>query len=509
MRKASEGPRGKTRRSAPKTIDLAASEVSEKKAGAAAPQQPAPAERAASDRAVPPAEPVAMTGHDSSGAGTGKAAGEPEPAATTQGFVPGAAGEAAKDRAGEAGTASPGTAPGFGRAPAGQQPGRGGFAGSAIAAVLGAVVALAVIGGLNQAGLLRHVPLLSGLAASDEAPQADAGLTAQVVALDKRLAGLEESVGGAAAGEAVTGLAVTVDGLAERVAAVESGLEEVRGAQAALPGGTAGETGEAAIGELSGRVDALAARIDGMAQEIAERPAPAGEAADAAALKELQERIGAASASGAALSAALDAVSGRIDAMETALAELREQVAAAGEARSREMRESEAARAVAVSALAAAYRRGEPFAELLDSLEILAGSMPALQALKPHAAAGIATDERLRAGFDEASAAILSAAAPPQEGVIARLIDNARSLVEIRPAGPVEGDSPQAIVSRIEAGLAKGAPADALAEWQSLPEAARAASRQWGHALERRVAADRAMQELLAGLGQPSAVNRQ
>jgi hypothetical protein len=72
----------------------------------------------------------------------------------------------------------------------------------------------------------------------------------------------------------------------------------------------------------------------------------------------------------------------------------------------------------------------------------------------------------------------------------------------VQPAGPLEGSSNEAIVSRIRAALESGNLSDALSQWQSLPEPARNASAQWGQKLKTRVEAGAALDGVLADLAQ-------
>ncbi len=55
------------------------------------------------------------------------------------------------------------------------------------------------------------------------------------------------------------------------------------------------------------------------------------------------------------------------------------------------------------------------------------------------------------------------------------LTASAKSLVRSRPVGVIEGDSPEALVARMEVAVSKGDLDAALAEAGKLPDAARAA----------------------------------
>ena len=71
-----------------------------------------------------------------------------------------------------------------------------------------------------------------------------------------------------------------------------------------------------------------------------------------------------------------------------------------------------------------------------------------------------------------------------------------RKLVHVRAVGEVAGDDPVALVSQIEAALARGQAASALGIFARLPEAARKAGADWARTADARIAADAAAQSL-------------
>ncbi|MCG6856604.1 MAG: hypothetical protein LJE67_00900 [Salaquimonas sp.] len=505
MKKGTTSRRGRTRPETPRTIDLAASEVKP------APDKPAAAAKSAPKTAAesttsggtdkipaPSPEPVAST--EMAAKGESKA----EPAKSLSGF-----GATQSVKLAEATKPEKSTAPsdtqaasskpvasetksgnwgrGDGKAGTGSatkepaaSPARGGMAGMLLSGLIGALIALFLLGGLNTAGLLGQIPLLGGLApAVHQVPD----LTADVAALDKRIAALESEMHTASQGQDVSELSTNLDSLSARLSKVEETLNE-------MPG-TAPEEGE---------IVNLSARLDALSQTVGQLEATPGKASDDAAVTSLRGEMDSLSASVQAAGAIADKSAARIENLEKTTADLANRLAALSATSEQQADKSSAARDVAVTALRAAYRRGEPFGDYVDSLETLAGPSPAIDALKPYAATGVATNAELLEGFKTASRRVLDALAPKDEGVVSRLLTNARSLIDVRPAGPVEGDTPRAILSRVEADLGDGALAKALAEWQSLPEQARQAASGWGGKLENRVAADQALHEVTAGL---------
>src|SRR5690606_36966651 len=83
-------------------------------------------------------------------------------------------------------------------------------------------------------------------------------------------------------------------------------------------------------------------------------------------------------------------------------------------------------------------------------------------------------------------------------GMVDRLIQHASSLVTVRPAGPIAGDSVPAIVSRMKAAVEARDLATALKEREALPEEGKAASAAWAEDAAARLALDRQLAALTA-----------
>ncbi len=132
----------------------------------------------------------------------------------------------------------------------------------------------------------------------------------------------------------------------------------------------------------------------------------------------------------------------------------------------------------ALAALSRAVDQGDPFAEELDAVEEFAPG--ATGALAPYAESGVATEAALRIGFDAAAREALAAAGREKSGGgVAGLFARAQSLVSVRPAEPVAGDAPGAILSRAENALEEGDVAFALAQLEDLPPVAKEAMAAW------------------------------
>ena len=100
------------------------------------------------------------------------------------------------------------------------------------------------------------------------------------------------------------------------------------------------------------------------------------------------------------------------------------------------------------------------------------------------------------------SDAILTAeaASAQSDGILDKFMASARTLVQVRPSGPVSGDSTTAILSRIEAALNAKDLQAARAEWDGLDDAAKAASAQWVDALDDRIKAKTLIESVIVNL---------
>jgi hypothetical protein len=267
-----------------------------------------------------------------------------------------------------------------------------------------------------------------------------------------------------------------------------------------------------------GRVAALAEKLAAQEKLLAElqaRPAPAAGTpapampdprldqfgADIAALRQatqpvagLPERLAKLEAGLADLTAAGDAVKplpeavatldGRFGRLETTTTDLQRQTATladrVGDVTAK-LGEATAARGEAVLALSLASLKtavdaGRPFqAELAVAERLLPGA--ALRPLDKLAAKGVVPVARLAETFPGLARRIGEAELAKRAAggtLVDRLLAQARQSVSIRPVDEAAGPSMPARLARIEAALNAGKPAEALTDWQALPEAARA-----------------------------------
>jgi hypothetical protein len=158
---------------------------------------------------------------------------------------------------------------------------------------------------------------------------------------------------------------------------------------------------------------------------------------------------------------------------------------------------ADAAEVVALGALQDAVSKGGPFKKELDVVRTMLGDAGAsLAPLDAAAGSGLPTIAELRRRFSELAPKLVRAP-QPDSGYFAKLLSNAKGLVEVRPVGEVAGTSAGAVVARMETRLAKNDLAAALDEAAQLPAGAKAQAADWIAAASRRREADTAVKNLL------------
>jgi hypothetical protein len=377
----------------------------------------------------------------------------------------GSMGEASEDRARkdaasaeEPAASTSSTSPGAEAVPSAAPRNGGNWVGYFAAGLVGGLIVVLIGYGLFASGVLTGPDRTVAERAAADAKSAEAS----AAALDERLAKLESAT---AANQDSARISKLSDGLT----AVDTAAKDLRTEVGSL---------STTLGDLEARVTAL------------------GKGPTAAALDDLNKRIDALGESGATgevlpaaliervtkLENSLAVLSGRVDAVTDRIEALAEKPAAA----------KDGARAIAVGALTQAARRGGTFAGELAMLATLTPDDPDVAALQPLAERGAPSRDELAGEFPAVADAILAATAEaePGTGFWQRLLHSARGLVTIRPAGPIAGDTPQAIVSRMEEAVKRGDFPAMLSERDRLSEAGKAASDDFAKAAADRVAID-------------------
>lgn len=224
---------------------------------------------------------------------------------------------------------------------------------------------------------------------------------------------------------------------------------------------------------------ALAERLAALEAAATNRPETT---VDPAAIEELRLKLAQNDEALAALRSAIASNSEALSESERRLAEAEKKIEAP-------RTDVQMARAIAVTALKSAIDRGGPYLAELDALASIAPDDPAVEGLRPHAATGVPSRTDLVRRFSESADAALAAIhqPDPNEGIAQRLLSSALSVVKVRPVGNVEGATPEAIVARMEDKLRNGDLKGASLEWDTLPDAAKAASSGFNDLLKTRI----------------------
>jgi hypothetical protein len=297
------------------------------------------------------------------------------------------------------------------------------------AVVAGALLGTALTGGLVTGGWLRSP-------AGDDSHLA--GLQQKLAAEAERSAGLEQK------------LAELADAVREKAAA--SDVAALQQQLAAAPTGEGADTGR-----LDDEITALSQRIDKLSTATA-----TGGSDNSAEILTLTQRLD-------AINSALDQQKQQTDA---ALADLRktldEASASAGDA---------AQLPLLLVSLGDAFAAGTPYDTPLAGIEALVPGLVVPETLKARASDGLAPEAQLARQFDTALPAMLAAApSAPDAGWQGAAMDWLKGQLALRPATDPGGDSPEALVARLEAAMADRDYAEAATLFAALPQPMRAAA---------------------------------
>lgn len=157
-----------------------------------------------------------------------------------------------------------------------------------------------------------------------------------------------------------------------------------------------------------------------------------------------------------------------------------------------------AALVVVAQSIVSAIEAGRAYGQEIEALGTLKAPAALVDALRP-SANGAPALPVLLAGFARLEPALN---APPTQAdgvsLLDRLTSSASALVRVRPVSEPVGDSAPDWAARIERALARGDSAAALAQWERLPESAKAATADWAKAVRARTTAEQAARALLS-----------
>jgi len=269
--------------------------------------------------------------------------------------------------------------------------------------------------------------------------------------LDLRVSSLEKQ-----GGENGNLLRSETEKLAARITAAESRVEEMA------------QTPESAA-MLSDRLDRLAAETESLKQGLAQ--------ADAAArtmggkLDRLSQSLPPADIADqvARLDAALKTLDDALARLTPIVTEMESRVAALETKKEDPDAAARAALGLALANLARVAESASPFSRELDAVAAFLPNEPELSALGAAAARGVPTRTDLMERFPALVRAVFDAERHAKgEGLWARFVANARSLVTIRRTGEIPGDTTEAVIARMEGRLKAGDLPAALAEGRAL-----------------------------------------
>lgn len=151
----------------------------------------------------------------------------------------------------------------------------------------------------------------------------------------------------------------------------------------------------------------------------------------------------------------------------------------------------------AVTRILVALDSGSAFGDALEDLRANT-DLAIPEALAQTADEGVPTAASLQDSFPDAARSALAAA---RSGDVDNSIGGFLSRqLGVRSTEPREGDDPDAILSRMEAAIAGGRIADALADMEALPDAAKAPLADWAATAELRLTAAREAEALATSL---------
>jgi hypothetical protein len=468
--------------SEPVTIDLSAEEVKRSESQPGMATKDAKAEAVAKPTSTGASEAARATSAPSAAAGTATDKQDKADGGQARPDKPaGAASSSASSfgrSSGPASQAKPQDAPKQGAAAAKPaEPRRSGGMGALTAGLAGGVIALVGAGALYLGGYLP--------APSAPVPPATDNTTierleTELSAMREEIAALKSAPPAESGGELNAALAET-NTRVENMAVL---VEDLRGELSRLSETVAAGGGDSAA------LDAMQARLAKIEQSIADLPAGGDTEAISSALADVTEQVG-------SIRSALDGLNA---STQEKFAAIDESLASLGARIDEQENEPGVALAIAASALKAAIDRGQPFANELETFARLAPDAPEIEALRSYAATGVPTAAAIAGETDAVAQRIIAAAKPDNAnaGLLDRLWASAESLITVRPIGAVEGDSVPAIVARMEAAIKNGDYAAASAEYETLPDGARAAGADFIAKVKARQAADELVSKVLA-----------
>lgn len=251
-------------------------------------------------------------------------------------------------------------------------------------------------------------------------------------------------------GDAITAFEGRIKALEGKAPEIEKAVTDQKAALAALKGEPAeGADKVASLAALSAKVADIGPQGDALAALQSERKRLAQDVsrvgADVIALK----------ASVAKDAGAREALDGQVKGLVTRLATIEKQLVELAARDSSALRHADLS--IALANLRQVVDRGGSYRGELDALKALAPADADLSVLEANAEKGVATPAALSQSLRQASLDALDAEANAKsEGVVDRILANARSLVKVRRTVPGEGDDTSNLLARVSQAIEAG-----------------------------------------------------
>lgn len=355
-----------------------------------------------------------------------------------------------------------------------------------------AAVGGALLGTALTYALVNLVPMPSSAPVIADPAETLTELDGRLGALEGRLPALEESSldTQVSLDATITQMDTGLNEVKASVAAVETRLSELQAAAQTTP--------QVDLGPITTQLDTLEARVTAIAAGAS--------SADADALAESLNGI---ETSVAQLTGRLDAADqrlGEIDAIRTEL----ETAKAAIAAQTQTLGGANVGPAVrlplVVSGLETALTSGRSYRAELDSLRALLPDIAVPDALTAAADTGLERPDALADDFRAAVPAILAGRAAESTGDWGKdAIEWVKGLLALRPSGEMDGDTPEAIVSRLEAAVERHDFIAATTLLDQLPAPMQTAAGEVATSIRTHAAADTFLAALRAQALAPSA----
>ncbi|MEM7465243.1 MAG: hypothetical protein AAF362_21455, partial [Pseudomonadota bacterium] len=262
-------------------------------------------------------------------------------------------------------------------------------------------------------------------------------------------------------------------------------------------------SGNGAVGEISESMKALTARVENTENLLQglEKSTEGSSGANSVQIESFRGELEGQKKEMQAINDQLAKLTAKTDQIEANAQKLADAAQEVRDIRDTQLDEEQTRlRKNTADALQAAHLDGQDVSPFLAPARSMVSNTDAIDELQNLANSGVATNQDLISGFRVKLRSILGAAGKEPDGLVGKFLSNAMTLVTVKPAGPVAGDNPAAIASRIDAALASGQFGEALKEWETLPQPSKDVSADWQMKLQGRIEADKLLDQIVTEL---------